>query len=299
MLTRRKILFNVIKELGSATPFEIQKAIFLCYIEFGNPFPYSFFPNIRGNYSINLHDDYHILEKQGYLSFDRSSNSYSSAITKSDEFSLPEESLAKIKTATKKFKSFSGTGDLIKYVYKIKPYYAYRSKVLDLMDGETEFFESFNNIKNKIQSEPHLIYTIGYQDHNIDLLVSKLIYKNIKTLIDVRKNAFSMRIEFSKPTLMRACQEAGITYIHLPDAGIDTFKRNELLPEGKQTELFDWYKAEVLEKKPYLVDKIYSYFKNGSVCLLCYEKNPMDCHRLRLAEYCLEEKFQFNGIYNL
>ena len=284
--------------LDNATPIRIQKSMFICYIEFGKSFPYSFFPNKMGCYSINLHDDYHILANKGYL-IRNDQNKYMVNKKEKDLFVLPKAIMLKISDVAKKCNNLTDES-LIQYTYEKKPYYAYRSTLLNLMENNSESFkETFDKIKNSIESKSSRIYTIGYEGQNLDYLLAKLLYMNVKTLVDVRKNAFSMRREFSKTSLEHGCNEAGIRYIHCPEVGIESEKRQELLPDGKRKELFDWYEKAILPNRVEFINKMSDLFKDGSICFLCYEKNPHDCHRLHLANFCLNSNSSFNSVENI
>lgn len=301
MYTRRKILYNLIGQMDNATPIRIQKTMFIGYILSKGNFPYSFFPNKKGCYSINLHDDYHYLADKGFLEYDCNTNSYKTLPADEKLFKLDINTMQIVKDAARKEHILKDDNELIEYTYKKKPYYAYKSQILnDLMDREDKaFWSEFNNIKQKIDNKEKKIYTMGYEGLNIDTLLARLIKLNVKNLVDVRKNAFSMRMEFSKKSLVNGCGEASINYIHCPEVGIDSGKRQELIPEGKRMELFDWYEKEILPGKTEFVGKMADLFKTGSICFLCYEKDPKDCHRSRLADFCLEKDSKFNSVENI
>lgn len=300
MLTRRKILYNLIDQMENATPVRIQKTMFIASLLSDGDFPYSFFPNKRGCYSINLHDDYHYLRDNGFLTHDRETNTYRTLHSGEDLFALDLFTMQAVFDAVKKEHDFKDDEELIEYTYRKKPYFAFKSTILnDLIDSDDVFWTEFNRISDKIKSREKRIYTIGYEGLNIDSLLTCLIELNVKTLVDVRKNAFSMRMEFSKKALSEGCFEAGINYIHCPEVGIDSNKRQELLPDGKRMELFDWYKNEIIPTKTGFVSKMANVFKEGSICFLCYEKDPNDCHRSKLAEFCLSKDPIFNSVENV
>lgn len=301
MYTRRKMLYHMIKMMDNATPVKIQKTMFIGYLIAGQDFPYAFFPNQKGCYSLNLHDDYHVLTEKGYLEYDSETNSYHALPAEEKLFKLDDYRMQIVIDAVSKAKLLKEDSQLIRYTYNQKPFYAYKSKIIDeVMNNEDkQFFSESSRIKKIIENKDRKIYTIGYEGLSIDRLLAYLIRLNVKTLVDVRKNAFSMRIEFSKKSLMNGCREAGINYMHCPEVGIDSEKRQELLPEGKRTELFDWYEEEILPTKTSFADKMVDVFSEGSICFLCYEKDPNDCHRSRLANFCLSKHAIFNSVENI
>lgn len=287
MYARRKIILNLIQMLGSATSLKIQKLTFLYIKEFysSDSGPYQFFPNIRGCYSVVLSNDYHALEKVKLLEKNIDGSYMLSFSTNITNYEISEKEKKDLKFIVTKYGSLPDS-QLIKLTYEQKPFYAIRSEIVNSLGLNNTFFENMNKIKNKINLNPTTIYTIGYEGKTIDQIIRLLIYKNIKTLIDVRKNAFSMRREFSKSNLIIAMKESGIEYIHCPEVGIETEKRNELLPKGKRKELFEWYSKNVLENKFDFVRNVRNLLSLGSVAFLCYEKNPNECHRSYLATFC-------------
>ena len=101
-------------------------------------------------------------------------------------------------------------------------------------------------------------------------------------MIDVRAVAASRRPGFSKTALGGALQEAGIAYEHLralgtPKEGRDAAKR------GDQATLERVYAGqlelpEAQAQAAILLDRIDAQ----PTALLCYEREPADCHRSML-----------------
>ena len=303
MYTRKKVLYNLIKELGNPSNVEIQKAMFLltrCNYGFDNL--YDFFPHRMGCYSIRLRSDYHHLADEDYLEVDYETNRY--CVKPKDEYTtritffVDKEMSASIRNTAEMVRRM-GEMDLIKYTYSLEPYYAMRSEILDGLNMDDDFFRRLDQERSEVDESAHAIYTIGYEGRSIDGLLNELIKRNIKTLFDVRKNAFSMQREFSKQSLVEATAESGIEYLHCPEVGIVSDKRQELLPSGRQNELFEWYKNNVLPMSQRFVNKALAAFENGSIAFMCYEKDPMDCHRSRLADYCLSRESRFSEVIHI
>lgn len=282
----------MISLLENPTSLRIQKSMFLYSLECGDPVPYAFFPNQKGCYSINLHDDYHVLQNQGYLSFCEHEQTYSVTSMEKTVFAISDSTLDMVRSVSRHCNCLTDS-DLIRYTYSQKPFYALRSEMLSLMKDDETFQIERQRISSIIYGYTPALFTIGYEGQDIDKILRSLIRSNVKTLVDVRKNAFSMRREFSKQSLSDGCKQAGIKYIHCPEVGIESAKRQELLPDGKRKELFDWYEANTLPRNIAFVDKMSRLFHDGSICFLCYEKNPADCHRSRLANFCLMKNSVF------
>jgi uncharacterized protein (DUF488 family) len=180
--------------------------------------------------------------------------------------------------------------DLIDLTYRMEPYYGIRSKIIERFAHDTPFLLRVKEIKKNIGNASRGLYTIGYEGLSIDSFVQHLIGNNITCLVDVRKIAFSMRREFCKTNLLNALQEAGITYIRMAEVGIPSKKRKELLPLGKKDELFAWYKENILPQCPSYASHIADLVSKENIALMCYEKDPNDCHRSIFATYCKEKQ---------
>jgi uncharacterized protein (DUF488 family) len=95
------------------------------------------------------------------------------------------------------------------------------------------------------------IVTIGYEGRNIDQFLSILVENKIRVLVDVRKNAFSRKIGFSKKQLITTLEMRGISYLHLPELGIESAQRQNLTKEGL-IKLFRRYSQELHTKEELL-----------------------------------------------
>ena len=265
---------------------QLQKIMFLYSHMSSGPDdgPYQFFPNRKGCYSIVLSNDYHAMRTAGLLEYAEGRYSVSDCISP-DEYAVSYETEHEIRALFNEYGRLNDK-ELAEVTYSMKPFYAIRSEIINQLDLKNDFWKRMECISAKIEAKPLAIHTIGYESKSIDQVLRNLIYSNIRYLIDVRKNAFSMRREFSKANLETACQEAGIMYIHRPEVGIDSEKRNELLPEGKRDELFEWYSKNILPERIDFVLQVEKLLGRGSVAFMCYEKNPADCHRSYLASFC-------------
>jgi len=131
------------------------------------------------------------------------------------------------------------------------------------------------------------IVTIGYEGRNLDQFLSILVENNVRKLIDVRKNAFSRKSGYSKNPLKSALEKQGISYLHLPDLGIESAQRQNLTKEGF-SELFRRY-AEELGTNEDLLNRIKVLAQKERVALMCFEARETDCHRGIIAKRFREE----------
>jgi uncharacterized protein (DUF488 family) len=77
----------------------------------------------------------------------------------------------------------------------------------------------------------------------------------------------------------------GIRYEHLPELGIASEERRELVTQADYDALFTTYERESLPKQTAALDVIRQWIESGErVALTCYEALPCQCHRHCVAE---------------
>jgi uncharacterized protein (DUF488 family) len=133
------------------------------------------------------------------------------------------------------------------------------------------------------------LFTIGYEHATTRAMLDELAQSKVDVVIDVRAVTSSRRPGFSKRQLAAGLDERGIGYVHLRALG--TPKEGRLAARsGKRDELFRIYAKHL--KTPDAraeMDELATLAKSGRrLCLLCYERDPEGCHRLRVAELIRE-----------
>ncbi len=112
-----------------------------------------------------------------------------------------------------------------------------------------------------------------------------LLQDSVALLCDVRRNPLSRKYGFSKGTLKNACENVGIRYEHLPELGIASEERRELVTQADYDALFTTYERESLPRQGEALDRIRQWIESGErVALTCYEALPCQCHRHCVAE---------------
>ncbi|MCK9639844.1 MAG: DUF488 domain-containing protein [Prolixibacteraceae bacterium] len=135
------------------------------------------------------------------------------------------------------------------------------------------------------QSNRTILFTIGYEGVSLEEYINKLIANDVKVLCDVRKNSYSMKFGFSKSQLQAACNGVGIEFVHIPQLGIDSDKRQELNTQADYDKLFSQYRAGVLTQTQTYQDKLLDLLtKHKRIALTCFEANICQCHRTHLAD---------------
>ncbi len=128
------------------------------------------------------------------------------------------------------------------------------------------------------------VFTIGYEGADLDTFLATLGLAGVEHLIDVRDVPISRKRGFSKAKLADALAIAGIHYTHLkalgdPKAGRDAMKR------GDYSAFLTIYNQHLeTDDAQQSLDVAAGIARNAVTVLLCYERNPKQCHRTIVAE---------------
>ena len=134
------------------------------------------------------------------------------------------------------------------------------------------------------------LFTIGYEQTPAKSVLDELEQAGVKLLVDVRAVASSRRSGFSKSQLAAGLDERGISYVHL--RGLGTPKEGRLAARAGQYETLQKIYAKHLktpQAKEELDELSALVKKSGPVCILCYERDHLHCHRRWIAEI-IEER---------
>jgi uncharacterized protein (DUF488 family) len=129
------------------------------------------------------------------------------------------------------------------------------------------------------------LFTIGYEQTPAKSVLDELQRAGVKLLVDVRAVASSRRPGFSKNELAAGLDQRGIAYVHL--RGLGTPKDGRIAARSGQFDALHKIYAKHL-KTPQAreeLDELSSLVKkSGPVCILCYERDHLHCHRRWIAE---------------
>lgn len=279
MFYRRKIILGLIELLGGEVEkLRFQKLLFLYAMKKQQP-EYDFVPYKFGCYSYSAKADMTTMVKKGFLS--ETENKYSK--TDSTEY------LQKLKPADRQilqqvvsdYGAMSGNA-LVKHTYLNFPFYAINSTIAkDVLPGK--LYDRVEKATPKDQGTT--LFTIGYEGISLEMYLQKLVRNNIKLLVDVRKNPLSMKFGFSKSLLKRYCNSLGIEYMHFPEVGINSDKRQQLETQKDYDLLFADYRETTLSETADAQQRILDLLKEYKrIALTCFEAEPCQCHRTHLAE---------------
>jgi uncharacterized protein (DUF488 family) len=135
-----------------------------------------------------------------------------------------------------------------------------------------------------------VLYTIGYEGADPDRFLTTLKDSGVETLADVRAVALSRKRGYSKTALRTSLENAGIGYRHFIQLGTPKSGR-EAARAGNGELMRRIYCDEVLstEAARSAFDELAELAQVQPICLLCFERDPENCHRRILAQR-LEER---------
>jgi uncharacterized protein (DUF488 family) len=279
MYYRRKIILALLQTFqGELDKIRLQKLLFLiCERQVDKV--YDFIPYKYGCFSYSANADLTTMVQKGFLS---ETESHFRREDKQNYLSLLKENDRKIiQEVTELYGKLSANG-LMKHTYINYPFWALNSIKAPQILSENEL-QKVTATKNN--DETTILFTIGYEGISPESYLNKLIKNNVHVLVDVRKNALSMKFGFSKSHLKRFCESVGIEYIHFPDVGIFSEKRQSLNTQKDYDELFEEYKSSCLTNTLSVQHSILEILRNNRrIALTCFEANICQCHRKPLAE---------------
>jgi uncharacterized protein (DUF488 family) len=125
-----------------------------------------------------------------------------------------------------------------------------------------------------------VLKTIGHSNHPIERFTGLLKTGGVALLVDVRSMPYSRRYpQFGKERLAKSLAEAGIDYVH------------EGAALGGKPESGGSY--ETLAERPAFkaaLGRLIERARDTTLCLMCAEKEPLDCHRTVLVSRRLAER---------
>ena len=279
MYYRRKILLAILQAFGGELDkMSLQKLLFLFSRQQTEKY-YHFVPYKYGCYSFQANADLGTLTK--YKLVEESGNNWKKIDQTNYLNELKDKDQVAIKYIINQYSGLSAD-DLVKLTYKNYPYFAINSKIAATVLNKEELARVDKQKVNKIET---VLFTIGYEGITLEEYLNKLIINGVSVLCDVRRNPYSMKYGFCKNQLQKACNGVGIEYIHIPEVGIDSDKRQELNTQADYDKLFAVYCENNLTKTTSSQGKILNLLKEKKrIALTCFEANICQCHRKHLAE---------------
>jgi len=128
------------------------------------------------------------------------------------------------------------------------------------------------------------LLTIGYEGCTIADVLAELRAARVSLLIDVRAVPQSRKPGFSKRQLAAELDEQGIGYVHLQ--GLGTPKPGRDAARAGHPERMERIFREHMTSDRAQADLAHAkqLARGTRACLLCFERDPMMCHRRLVAE---------------
>lgn len=127
------------------------------------------------------------------------------------------------------------------------------------------------------------LYTIGYEGADLQSFLATLEDVGVKHVADIRDVPVSRRKGFSKNKLAEALKAVGISYQHFKSLG-DPKEGRDAMRRGDRARFLTVFKEHV--SKPSAEEALVQLADNAAdadTVLLCYERDPKDCHRTIVA----------------
>lgn len=286
LYTRKKIILAIIDIFGGAiTAKQLQKYLFL-FTRKQEVMSYKFVPYHYGCYSFLANVDVVSLGKEGYINIAETDKGRFLTVDKQNHYIneldiFDQQSIRDLKNEFGKYTQ----EELIRYTYIHFPFYAINSHIASKILSNDELLKVD---KQRNKDNAPMLFTIGYEGLSIEEYLVKLLINNVRILCNVRKNAYSQKYGFSKAVLSKACDGIGVRYIHIPELGIESNKRQTLNSQKDYDILFNNYENSTLKDNwTYLLGIKKLIQSDKRVALTCFEKNPKQCHRSRVAKYLM------------
>lgn len=281
---------------GRLTAKQLQKLLFL-FSRKQEIKAYDFVPYYYGCFSFQANQDVVTLGNKGLLNVTETENGRFIELATSCNYlaalnMFDQQAMLDIRS---QFGAMPQT-ELIRYTYIHFPFYATNSRIASEILSEDEL-EKVNRQRRHIDGTK--LFTIGYEGITLEAYLKRLIVDDVRLLCDVRRNAYSQKFGFSKAQLEKACKGLGIEYVHIPELGIESGKRQHLCSQKDYDILFDEYERTTLARNKEALLKVLSLVdKYERVALTCFEKDPLQCHRSRVAKalLLLSENLDFKAI---
>lgn len=129
------------------------------------------------------------------------------------------------------------------------------------------------------------VATIGYEGATVPGFLAALAAAGVELVVDVRAVASSRRPGFAKSRLAANLADAGIDYLHLRALGTPADGR-AAARAGRHAEMRAIFAGQLATADAdAALDHLAGLVRGGRrVCLLCFEAEPVHCHRLLVAD---------------
>lgn len=132
--------------------------------------------------------------------------------------------------------------------------------------------------------DPASLMTIGYEGADLSDFLETLKAAGVRHLIDVRELPLSRKKGFSKKSLCEAVEAEGISYTHVRQLG-DPKPGRDAAKSGDLATFRNVFGTHIRQPKTReALQTLVPVVSGGGVCLLCFERHHVDCHRSIVAD---------------
>lgn len=132
------------------------------------------------------------------------------------------------------------------------------------------------------------VFTIGHGNHSREALLEQLTQAEISFLVDVRSAPYSKyQPEFSREPLESFLRESRVRYVFMGELLGGRPKDDDCYTDGK----VDYTKTRAKDFFVRGIGRLKSAYEQGlTICLLCSEGQPSQCHRAKLVSVALGDE---------
>jgi uncharacterized protein (DUF488 family) len=137
-----------------------------------------------------------------------------------------------------------------------------------------------------------MIKTIGHSNHPIGRFVDLLKAGGVEAVVDVRSTPYSRRFpQFGRERLAQSLSAAGILYRYEGAAlgGLPARSRSDFA-SAKAGKPASYDEIAGRPEFTEALDRLIAGSADATLCLMCAEKEPLDCHRTVLVSRRLAER---------
>ena len=128
-----------------------------------------------------------------------------------------------------------------------------------------------------------IVYSLGYEGTDIQQFIRTLLRAGVKVVADVRAVPLSRKKGFSKRRLSECLASAGIDYLHFVELG-NPREGREAAKAGDATKFHRVYSKHLRTNfARAALNKLAELAASRATCLLCFEREPTECHRTLIA----------------
>jgi len=288
---RQRLLLFFLEFTGkSLGKLELQKLLLLYTKEMQSEH-YAFVPFRYGCYSFLCANDLDLLEKRGWVASEGNRLSLKAPLA-GQEWAVASEERKTVRSWLRRNPKRGNA--LIAETYRRYPYYTIFSEMKERSltpSGMNAVERSLDPADNKNRT---VVFTIGFEGILFEEYLNKLIRNQVAVLCDVRRNPVSRKFGFSGRTLSQVLPKIGIKYVHFPELGIESEKRQNLNSREAYDDLFYEYQQGLPRRTDALASLEEQIDVEKRVALTCFEEDPHFCHR-----HCITDLLRSNFGYRI